>query len=301
MKHGLAKNLTTILRGAGSLLSLGLLLFLISGQGWAELFAAMRQMPAGAFWAGVAFLLISRLFVVARWHVLLRGAGMNVTYWEATVMTFTGLFASNFLPSTIGGDVVRLVGIVRLGYDRAICLASLAADRLVGMAGFAFTLPFGLIPWLQSGVMVLPGGMIMGAWFQRGRHFAMRTAQAFSLWLRQPGILVRAIFITWGNMLFLFLCIYSFTYGLGAEMSFWMVAGAWTLTYYVTLVPVSINGLGLQELSATYFFTTLGGLTLPQALALAVLIRFAFVFASLPGAFFLPGALAAASRLEQKP
>lgn len=301
MKHGLAKNLTTILRGAGSLLSLGLLLFLISGQGWAELFAAMRQMPAGAFWAGVAFLLISRLFVVARWHVLLRGAGMKVTYWEATVMTFTGLFASNFLPSTIGGDVVRLVGIVRLGYDRAICLASLAADRLVGMAGFAFTLPFGLIPWLQSGVMVFPGGMIMGAWFQRGRHFAMRTAQAFSLWLRQPGILVRAIFITWGNMLFLFLCIYSFTHGLGAEMSFWMVAGAWTLTYYVTLVPVSINGLGLQELSATYFFTTLGGLTLPQALALAVLIRFAFVFASLPGAFFLPGALAAASRLEQKP
>lgn len=300
MKPWLSKNLQTIVRGAGSLLSLGLLAFLISEQGWAEVLSALRQVPLGMYLAGAVSLFISRLFVVARWHVLLRGAGMTVTYRETTVMTFTGLFASNFLPSTIGGDVVRLVGIMRLGYDRAICLASLAADRLIGMAGFAFTLPFGLIPWLQSGSLVLPGSMAMGAWFQHGRRFLMRTVQALSLWIRQPGILARAILITWGNMLFLFLCIYTFTHGLGAGISFWMVAGAWTLTYYVTLMPVSINGLGLQELSVTYFFTTLGGLTLPQVLALAVLIRFTFVLASLPGAFFLPQALAAASRLEDQ-
>lgn len=300
MKAWLRQNLQIILRVFGSLLSLGLLVLLAQEAGWEALLAVLRDMPWMMFVLGVGLLGVSRLFVVVRWYVLLRGAGMRVRFRETLVMTFTGLFASNFLPSTIGGDVVRLVGIMRLGYDRAVCLASLAADRLVGMAGFTFTLPLGLLPWLSAGgLTALPMSVVLGRWWQRGKCFLWRTLQALSLWLRQPGVLGRALLATWGNMLFLFLSLYVFIQGLGAGMPFWLVAGAWSLTYYVTLIPVSINGFGLQELSATYFFTALGGMSVPQALALAALVRFAFILASLPGAFFLPEALASVSRLEQ--
>ncbi len=300
MKTWLRQHLQLILRVLGSLLSLGLLVFLAQEAGWEALLAALRDVPWTVFVLGVGLLGVSRLFVVARWYVLLRGAGMRVRFSETLVMTFTGLFASNFLPSTIGGDVVRLVGIMRLGYDRAVCLASLAADRLVGMAGFAFTLPLGLLPWLSAGgLTALPMTVVLGRWWEWGKRFFWRMLQALSLWLKQPGVLGQALLATWGNMLFLFFSLYVFTQGLGASMPFWLVAGAWSLTYYVTLIPVSINGFGLQELSATYFFTTLGGLSVPQALALAALVRFAFILASLPGAFFLPEALASASRLER--
>lgn len=299
MKAWISRHLQPLLRGLGSLLSLGLLVLLAHEAGWEELLGAFRQIPLGMFALGVGLLVVSRFFVVMRWYVLLRGAGMQVSLRETTVMTFTGLFASNFLPSTIGGDVVRLVGIMRLGYDRAVCLASLAADRLIGMAGFVFTLPLGLLPWLQAGAGTLSMAAVWGRWWERGKRFVLRTFQALSLWLKQPDTLFKALLATWGNMLFLFLSLYTFTHGLGAPMPFWLVAGAWSLTYYVTLIPISINGFGLQELSATYFFTALGGMSVPQALALAVLIRFSFIFASLPGALFLPEALASVSRLEQ--
>ena len=51
-----------------------------------------------------------------------------------------------FLPTTIGGDVVRLAGAMQMGYDRAVSLASLVADRLIGALAMIFTVPFGLIP-----------------------------------------------------------------------------------------------------------------------------------------------------------
>ena len=81
-----------------------------------------------------------------RWYILLRSGNVKISFGDALALTFTGLFSNNFLPTTIGGDVVRLAGAMQLGYDRAVSLASLVADRLIGALAMVFTLPFGLIP-----------------------------------------------------------------------------------------------------------------------------------------------------------
>lgn len=75
-------------------------------------------------------------------------------------------------------------------------------------------------------------------------------------------------------------------------MSFWRIAGLWALTYFVTLLPISVNGLGVQELSMTFFFTTFGGITTASGLTIALFMRILPMFASLPGAVFIPGMLA---------
>jgi hypothetical protein len=54
------------------------------------------------------------------------------------------------------------------------------------------------------------------------------------------------------------------------------------------LLPISINGLGVQELSIAYIYTQFGGVSTDSALAMAVLIRVLFVIASLPGVIALP-------------
>ena len=59
----------------------------------------------------------------------------------------------------------------------------------------------------------------------------------------------------------------------------------------LTLLPVSINGLGLQELSIAVLFSSFGGVSEHAGLALAVLMRMLYMLASLPGALFLPGLL----------
>jgi hypothetical protein len=87
-------------------------------------------------------------------------------------------------------------------------------------------------------------------------------------------------------------------------MPFGMVAGLWSLTYFVTLLPVSLNGLGVQELSITFFYHQFGGIQLSSALTIALLLRILPMFASLPGALTIPGLLAGkedAALVEKRP
>jgi uncharacterized membrane protein YbhN (UPF0104 family) len=81
--------------------------------------------------------------------------------------------------------------------------------------------------------------------------------------------------------------------GLGGHVDFWQLAGLWSLTYFITLVPISINGYGVQELSLTFLLSSVGGLSAAISLTVAVLIRALYVGVSLGGAFYLPGILAA--------
>lgn len=292
MTDWLRKNRQTIIRALGSILALALLVILIEEEGDGELFSALRRVSIGYFLAALAALFISRLFAAARWHILLQSAGVDIPPMRSVLLTFTGNFSSNFLPTTIGGDVVRLAGAMQLGYDRPICLASLVADRLMGLAGMGLALPLGLIPLFSLG-----GGAVQAISFsvliQKGMDFAKRTLASFSIWMKKPLALGWSLLAALGNMAFIYLAIYLLLLGINRPVSYWMVAGLYTLTYFVTLVPISINGLGVQELSMTFLLIQLGGVSSSESATVALLTRLLFILASLPGAFFLPAILAA--------
>jgi uncharacterized membrane protein YbhN (UPF0104 family) len=282
-----ARNRRLILQSAGTALAVILLIVLLRGEGWNEILAAFAKIqPVGLLWVTLLFV-ISRLATAARWHVLLRAGGVNIRYKDSLALTFMGLFASNFLPTTIGGDMVRLGGVMQMGFDRAVCLASIAADRLIGMAGMTMTLPLGLTQaWGLLGTA--PASSLTFAWVAKPLAFLKRTLSVFTLWLRKPGALLSSLAFTWVHMLCLFGSIYIFADNLGSHVSFWMIAGLWSLTYFITQIPISINGYGLQELSFTYFMTHVAGWTPAVSLSVAVLIRAFFILFSLPGALFLP-------------
>jgi hypothetical protein len=177
-----------------------------------------------------------------------------------------------------------------------VCLASIAADRLVGMAGMVFALPLGLIPTWSSLGQLAQYSMALPLSIQRLVDFARRTLQTLYTWIRQPKALITSLACTWGNMLFIFGALYILIDGLGSHVSFGLIAGLWSLAYFFTLIPISINGYGVQELSLTFLFSHVAGLSTAASLTVAVLIRILFMFASLPGAVFLPAVLSAMSR-----
>jgi uncharacterized membrane protein YbhN (UPF0104 family) len=291
-------NRQTLIRALGSVLALVLLLILIQEQGDGKLFSALRRVSIGYFLAAVVTLSISRMFAALRWHILLNSAGVKIPFLRSIMLTFTGNFSSNFLPTTIGGDVVRLAGAMQLGYDRAICVASLVADRLIGLAGMSVALPLGLIPVFSLGHGASQS-IAVSALIQKGIDFAKRTLASFSIWLKKPFALSGSLLATFGNMAFIYLTIYLLLLGVDHHVSYWLVAGLYTLTYFVSLFPVSINGLGVQELSMTFLLVQLGGLTSSESATVALLTRLLFIITSLPGAFFLPAILAAMN--EGKP
>ena len=298
MVNWLANNRRLFLRILGTVLAVGLIFLLMREEGWGDVVGALHQISWQRLAWAIGLVLLSRIFVASRWYVLLRSGGVPMPVGDAVGLTFTGLFSNNFLPTTIGGDVVRLAGAMRLGYDRAVCLASIAADRLIGMLGMLFTLPLGLLPTLEAIGQGATQSLALGALFSRGLGFARRTLQTFSIWLAKPLALLAALGCTWGHMLCTFFTMYILIEALGGHVGFWLIAGLWSLSYFVTLVPISINGYGVQELSLTFLFSTVAGLTTATSLTLALLIRALYVGVSLVGAFYMPGILASVERRQ---
>ncbi len=261
MTDWLSENRNLLLRLLGTLVATLLIVLLIQQEGWDEIVGALKQISLSSFLLALVFLLISRIFVIARWHVLLRSGGVKIPFSRSAELTLMGLFASNFLPTTIGGDVIRLAGIMQMGFDRAISLASIAADRIIGLVGMALVVPFGLIPaWNSLGQSAINSLALMAS-LERPVHFVRRTLQTFSTWLHQPRALIASLLCTGGNMVFIFLAVYVLIEGLGHHVSFWLIAGLWSLAYFVTLIPISINGYGVQELSLTFLFLHVAGLS----------------------------------------
>jgi uncharacterized membrane protein YbhN (UPF0104 family) len=292
----------TYLRWLGTLLAVALLIWLVTKEGWGDILMAFQQAALWRLGLIMLLTLISRLAVAGRWHALLRGAGIQTTYLQTARITFAGLFASNFLPTTIGGDVVRLGGAIRMGYDRAIVLASLVVDRLVGMTGMALAAPFALLgtpasAFFQGMVRVLPGLLLAGAWhnhplIQKLRAALRRLFDVLAQWFRHPVSLFLALIFTFIHMLCTFSSVALFLAGMDQVVSFGLIGGLWSIAYFITLLPISVNGMGTQELAITFLYTRYAGISTDSALALALLMRVMPMLASLPGVLFVPEIIA---------
>jgi len=299
---------STILRVLGTVIAFGLLVYLLYEQGWEEIEAALLEIEPWRLVLALFLMLISRLAVAGRWYVLLKSGGMPITPAQSIQITFAGLFASNFLPTTIGGDVIRLAGTLRLKFDVAVSAASLIADRLVGMAGMLMILPVGLprllqiqdirdlIPTgnlpVQFSLAAAPLGDWLGKLWGRFLRILRRLMTTINVWLRQPRALLLSLLFTWIHQICIFSILTLFFGGMGDHISFWLVGGLYSFVYLITLIPISINGYGLQEISMTLVFSRLGGASLASSLTAALLFRTTMMIASLPGAFFVPGLMA---------
>jgi len=292
------------IRILGTLLALALLIYLIVEQGWQAVVDSLAQVSWPAFLGAFLLILLSRLATVGRWHVLLRSANVEIELRQSLRLVFAGLFSANFLPTTVGGDLVRFAGGVRLRLDTGVVAASLVMDRLVGMAGMATVLPFGLArffslplaPWPSGKTLqqvALPASLARAAaWGQRQLGQLWQSLRrAVRLWISRPRQLLLAYLFTLGHMLTTFLTVWVIFQALGEPISFWWVAGLWSMGYFITLLPISINGLGVQEVALTYLFTNYGGVSLHSVLAMALLMRALPILASLPGAVFVPALL----------
>ncbi|HOE35580.1 MAG: flippase-like domain-containing protein [Chloroflexi bacterium] len=299
MKKNTKINWNLIIRWAGTLLSIGILIYLFRQIGAAETWAAVRKISAWRAAAVLGLVFISRLATWGRWHTLLQVQDVHVRWQDSLRLTFAGLFASNVLPTTIGGDVVRLAGAVRLGIGASLAAASLVADRLVGMTGMALMLPFAvpsLSAYLRAGSEVGISHAAGAAGFfptvyNKVKGAAARVFANFSYWLKHPLILAQALAYTFIHMLAIFLIVRILVEGMGESIALPKIAGLWSLTYFISLIPISINGLGLQEVTITNLFSLLGGLQPSTSISLAVILRVVWMIGSLPGAFFVGGIL----------
>ena len=275
----------------GTAVSLGLLVILLTQQDWRELLRLAASIPVWVFVAGATLLVVRVAVHGMRWRVLLRAQGIDLEISETLRLQWAGFYAGNFLPTSVGGDVVRLYGVLPASPSKVVAAASIVVDRSLGVIGMLFVLPFSL-PLLNSMFSGMAAGLAMGGTdlMDRVRAALARFMRALALWATKPRSLLLALFASWVGILSFLLMIWLLATALGMPVNFVQVAGASALTYYIALIPFSINSYGIRELGVVFFYTQLGASS-EQALALALLTRGLLLIISLPGALLLPQVL----------
>jgi hypothetical protein len=103
-----------------------------------------------------------------RWRVLLAAKGVRVKQADLLYYYLVGNFFSAFLPTSVGGDVVRVVGLGGGSERRADVLASVVVERLLG---FFVLLPLGLAALPFVGRDLLEWNLVVTVWIVAGIVF----------------------------------------------------------------------------------------------------------------------------------
>ena len=251
----------------------------------------------------VLFIYILRIILNGlRWQVLLRAASIRIPIRDVERITFLGLFVSNFLPTTIGGDAIRVLSLFRFTNLRSQGFASVVLDRLVNVIAMLTVLPFSLWTFgptlrnlfIQASISDSP---VVLASLLSGENWIMRLyvklknlfaywGRIFQIWLKHPFSLFRAFLISWATILMYFVANWFLARGLGIDIDLYQVMGITALTYLITLLPISINGYGVREIAVTTLYIQMGA-TREQATSLAVVSRFLMLISTLPGALWI--------------
>lgn len=285
--------LLTLLRLAFGATLLAVLLWRIPLEELGEVFSRAADHPLPLLIA--ALLPVPALFAASlRWHTLLRVQGGEVPLRQMVSGMLVATFVNTLLPSTVGGDFARALWVTRDGVRTLTSLVVVTLDRLFGAlslvllacAGVLLSPPIReLLPvaWLlpllavagvaAAGAVGVRYGGALGDWlFSRGvlRRYRDRAKEIHAMlaaYRRHLPHLAAALGLSlvWQTLLILQYVLLAEALGLG--VSRWELAIAVPVITLISMVPVTVNGVGLREGALTVLGASFG-LTPAGAVAL---------------------------------
>ena len=288
------------------IVSVGLMVWLVTMIDWDEAFHIMKE--GSPFYFVLAFLAIQITVATSiwKWRMLIQSSEKRLSNDRISPtylgkLYYIGLFFNNFMLGSVGGDVVR---VFYLGKRTSVASAttSVLFERLT--AGFALV---GIVlisalfmdqsrPYLIT-LVVLMGISIVGYIFMKRFVKKANQAETYSpsqgklgnLMMKAKKVIVgigetaknykNESWQWWGMIMLLSLL---FQVGMawindllfrsfGVEVSFLHLLVIITLISVITMIPVSLNGLGVREASYVLFFQSIG---VPEGIALSVSLLF---------------------------
>lgn len=295
------------LRWLGTILSSALFIWLLTQQDWETFWTILRSLPIWLLPAAFSLYFLGILGNSVRWYILLYVINQEISYRNILQITLAGNFASNFLPSTIGGDTVRMVGAARwVGWP--VSVASVVVDRLLNavvMVCFlpafikvfpTLTLSFGSLNSIHTaGPGFVKAGMVTSIFSKIPRFVKNGLSgiwDALRIWRHKPVSILIGFVISFLSRISVFVGIWILAQALEMRVTFLEVISVATITYLLSLLPISINGYGLREVTMTALYVQLGA-TLEQASTLVFITRFILMTETLPGALWISDKLIA--------
>jgi uncharacterized protein (TIRG00374 family) len=147
LKNGLKKLFTV----GKCLLSMILTVFILTKVDWGKAWSILSHSDFKFFL--LVFLLHSFSFLLSsyKWLILLREQNISRKLADLWMIYYIGFFFNNFLPTSVGGDVVRIVKTSRSKEEISGVGASIIAERLVGLVALLVLAFVGYFSGLKSG------------------------------------------------------------------------------------------------------------------------------------------------------
>ena len=276
---------------------------------WDEVVPTWSLTTAEWLLGAVVLTAVALVLSAMRWQQVLRAMDMPTGLRTLIPLAFAGQFVSNVLPTTIGGDVLRVSRLSKQNGEAEDTFASVVLERLSGWLVLPLITFFGLLinPELREqgdatlfavliSALTLVGliGIIVIADHPRlGGRFASREG-----WTRfvgavhsgvarmrsHPGATVGIVLA--GLLYQLVLCVAALM--VAAALGFGWLGMTPLLAFFpavliAQVLPIGIAGLGVREGAFVLFLTPLG-VTAEQAIALGLVLYAVNLVVSLAGA-----------------
>jgi len=297
----------------------GLLYVLLGRVDLARLWQTART--ASPAWLTGALLMYAVMMCIASWRWWLLVRTQHIVLGFGTLLTsyLIATFFNNFLPSNIGGDVIRIRDTARAAGSKTLAATIVLVDRSIGLMGLVFVAALGSTMAARMSDKIGPVGpgllwtalavaFAVGApavmmpqavarllrplhalhqeWFETRIN---RLTAALSKFREAPGALAACFggaILVQGILVVFYAAI---AWSLHLHIPLAHLAIVVPISFIVQMLPVSVNGFGVREATFGFYFTRLG-LPLESALALS------FIGAVLVMIFSTSGAIAYLAR-----
>jgi uncharacterized protein (TIRG00374 family) len=289
------------------------------------LYFVLRSIDLPAFWERVkgmnaAWLLLAlaayampQVISAWRWNRLLRAQHIEVEPRRLTESIWVSMFFNNFLPSNIGGDVVRIADTAPAAGSKTLATTVILVDRVLGLTALVLVAASGAfaasllgirVPgarwlWMATGlglvaaISVIAMPQLVGQILRPVRALnkpwiterAQRLEDAVIKFRNAPSALAGAF----AGAVVVQITIVAFylltAEGLSVPLPIFLGAVLIPVSLVVQMAPVSINGFGVREAVFAFFFRRFG-LPTDAAVALSLVSAGMVMGLSLVGGFF---------------
>jgi uncharacterized membrane protein YbhN (UPF0104 family) len=265
-----------------------LLWILLSRLDVARLWSVARH--ASLPWLGAALGLYLAMIVMSawRWDLLLKAQGLVFPFARLVTSFLVATFFNNFLPSNIGGDVVRIADTAPAAGSKTLATTVVLLDRGLGLLGLVLVaamgatagpgfgqasgglgagmlwIGFGVAAMIATPALLMPNGLATVLKPLRVLHPEWvdqridRITAALARFREAPGALggcfAGAVAVQ-GLLVGFYLAV---AHSMSMPINFAALAVIVPISFIVQMVPVSMNGFGVREATFGFYFGRLG-------------------------------------------
>lgn len=299
-------KLSAIIRITVSFGLLGLLFWLMRDD-ISEIWGTISGSNLNLIVLGLILVACNVAMLAVRLKIIFEGEDLTVTWREALQLTYVGYYFNNFMPTAVGGDIVKAHYASQANQKRMQSYASVMMDRVIGLYTFLMVAAVALLvdrgrfnvpvirPMVFLFVLMGIAGFIMltnkaVARFMRnlfGRMKMLKLGEKLNSFYdivhdyrNRLDVVGKALLISIIAQSVYFFVMYLFFIALGVPVKLGNIFLVMPVVTFISMLP-SLGGLGVREGAIVTFFAPLAGKD--TAFAASLLLLSTFICSSIIG------------------